>query len=132
MVRREGHRGRLGEALQGHLPGGGRPVKGPALVRDRAIIKEGKPGFAVAGHPGTVFAVRDGILYYADFSPARTGCALVAYDLKKGKQLWKAALKGLGPISHFRYHNAVNLDLDGAPCASTATRAPAATSSSWR
>jgi hypothetical protein len=76
------------------------------------VTRDGKQVFAVEGHAGTVFAVRDSVLYYADFSAARSGCAVVAHDLKRGKQLWKVALKGLGPISHFRYHNAINLDVD--------------------
>jgi hypothetical protein len=77
------------------------------------ITRGGKQVFTVKGHAGTVFAVRDDILYSASFSPLSTGCAVVAYDLKKRKELWKAPLKGIGPIAHSRYHNAANLDLDG-------------------
>ena len=76
------------------------------------IVKDGAAVHSFGGHKRTVFAVRDGVLYYADFGPISSGCAVVAYDLKAKKQLWKAPLKGLGPIGHSRYSNAVNLDLD--------------------
>jgi hypothetical protein len=76
------------------------------------IRKDGSVAHSFGGHTRTVFAVRDDVLYYADFGPITSGCAVVAYDLKAKKQLWKAKLKGLGPIGHSRYQNAVNLDLD--------------------
>ena len=76
------------------------------------ILKDGGVVHFFEGHKGTVFAVGDGVLYYADFGPITSGCAVVAYDLKAKKQLWKAGLKGLGPIGHSRYSNAVNLGLD--------------------
>jgi hypothetical protein len=76
------------------------------------ILRDGVAVHTFGGHKRTVFTVRDGVLYYADFGPISSGCAVVAYDLKAKKQLWKARLKGLGPIGHSRYSNAVNLDLD--------------------
>ena len=36
---------------------------------------------------------------------------VVAYDLKKQKQVWKTPLKGLGLIDHFGYSNALNLEV---------------------
>jgi hypothetical protein len=50
------------------------------------------------------------MLYYADYSPGSSGCALVAVDLKTGKQMWKSGLQGLGPIAHTRYRNSVTLE----------------------
>jgi hypothetical protein len=76
------------------------------------IVLDGAVIHSFGGHWRTVFAVRDDVLYYADFGPISSGCAVVAYDLKAKKQLWKARLKGLGPIGHSRYSNAVNLDLE--------------------
>jgi hypothetical protein len=79
-----------------------------------AVIRVRKDGAAVhsfEGHVGTVFAVRDDTLYYTDFSRAATGCGVIAYDLRQKKQLWRARLKGLGPVAHKDYRNAVNLDL---------------------
>lgn len=57
------------------------------------------------------FAQRDGVLYYADFHPIASRCAVVAIDLKAKKQLWKSDLKGLGPISHSKYRNDVRLEV---------------------
>jgi hypothetical protein len=76
------------------------------------IVKDGRVVHFFEGHPRTVFAVRHDVLYYADFGRASTGCAVVACDLRAGKQLWKARLKGLGPIAHKDYRNDVNLDLE--------------------
>ena len=64
------------------------------------------------GHTGTPFVVQGLTVYYADYHQMSTGCVVVAMDLKTGKQLWKKNLKGLGPISHFKYYNSVALDLD--------------------
>jgi hypothetical protein len=64
------------------------------------------------GHSGTPFVVQGLTLYYADYHQMSTGCAVVAMDLKTGKQLWRTTLKGLGPVKHFKYYNAVALDVD--------------------
>jgi hypothetical protein len=64
------------------------------------------------GHTGTPFVVQGLTVYYADFHQMSTGCELVALDLKTGKRLWKTTLRGLGPIKHFKYFNAVALELD--------------------
>ena len=67
--------------------------------------------FSVEGHEGTVFAGKDNVVYYADYSPNASGCSVIAYDLKAKKQVWKTSLKGLGPIRHTRYSNRVILDI---------------------
>jgi hypothetical protein len=67
--------------------------------------------FTIEGHAETVFAGRDNVVYYADFSQAASGCVVIAYDLGTKKQLWKTNLKGLGPIGHTRYRNRVTLDI---------------------
>jgi hypothetical protein len=82
---------------------------GDVLLR---IVKDGAVVHFFEAHQRTAFAVRDDVLYYADFQPSCTGCAVVAHDLRRKKQLWKADLKGLGPISHRKYRNSVNLDLE--------------------
>ena len=61
----------------------------------------------IAGHAGTSFVTDGTIVYYADYHPISTGCSLIAYDLMAKKQLWKTALKGLGPIDHTKYRNRV-------------------------
>jgi hypothetical protein len=68
--------------------------------------------FTIEGHSGTSFAGDKLVVWYADYSYGSSGCALVAYDLEAGKQLWKTPLKGLGPIAHFRYRNDVVIELD--------------------
>ena len=65
------------------------------------------------GHRDTPFVVVGKVLYYADYSPWSDGCAVVAYDLANNKQLWKTQLQAIGPIDHTKYHNAVEMDLDG-------------------
>jgi hypothetical protein len=67
--------------------------------------------FTVEGHEGTVFAGKDNVVYYAEYSLIASGCSVIAYDLKAKKQLWKTSLKGLGPIKHTRYTNQVILDI---------------------
>ena len=66
---------------------------------------------SILGHAGTVFGERNNVVYYADFTPHSSGCTVIAYDMKAKKQLWKTDLKGLGPISHTKYHNAVILEV---------------------
>ena len=103
------------ESCAKHLKG---DYKAEVEARDKfggvviRIVKDGAVVHSFEGHTRTVFAVRDGVLYYADFGRASTGCAVVACDLRKQKQLWKTRLKGLGPIAHKDYRNDVNLDLD--------------------
>jgi hypothetical protein len=82
---------------------------GGARIR---VVKDGNVVHFFDGHLRTVFAVRDDVLYYADYHPSSSGCAVVAFDLRQKKQLWKAQLKGLGGVDHSKYHNAVNLDLE--------------------
>jgi len=65
----------------------------------------------VEGHAGTVFAGLKDVVFYADFSANSSGCCVVAYNLKEKKQLWRTALKGLGPIEHFKYRNEVILEI---------------------
>ena len=79
------------------------------------ILDEKKVLDSFEGHSETVFAVAGGVLYRAEFNPFASGCTIIAWDLKAGKQLWKSQLKGLGPIAHTEYRNRVILDVaDGA------------------
>jgi hypothetical protein len=74
------------------------------------LLDDGKEVFGCVGHYGSVFALSGDVLAYADFGPGRSGCSVIAYDLKQKKQLWKTDLKGLGSIPHSRYANSVNLE----------------------
>jgi hypothetical protein len=75
------------------------------------LLDNGKEVVAWEGHYRSVFTSNGNVLVYAVFGPSRTGCAVVAYDLKSQKQLWKTDLKGIGPIDHFQYSNSVNLEI---------------------
>jgi hypothetical protein len=89
-------------------PGG---TFGRVVIR---VVKVGAVVHSFEGHTRTVFAVRDDVLYSAVFHPSSSGCAVVAFDLKAKKQLWKTYLKGLVERRpHSAYRNAVLLDLDG-------------------
>ena len=46
---------------------------------------------------------------YSNHRAIATDCSLVAYDLKRRSQLWKAHLKGVGPLGHSKYRNRINL-----------------------
>ena len=48
--------------------------------------------------------------YRAEFHPHASGCAVVAYDLKARRQIWRSELKGLGPVDHSKYFNAVRVE----------------------
>jgi len=55
-----------------------------------------------------------GVQYRAEFHPHSSGCAVMACDLKSGGPLWRSQLKGLGPIDHSKYFNAVRVEpVDG-------------------
>jgi hypothetical protein len=79
----------------------------------RFCKEPGKPILALEGHHASAFLGKDGVLYFADFNPSSSGCALVAFDLADKKELWKTHLKGLGPIEHTKYSNRVALDFVG-------------------
>jgi len=63
------------------------------------------------GHSQSVFRIGDNTLYFAHFSPTRTGCAVAAYDLNDAKEIWRTPLEGLGKISHEQYRNRITIDL---------------------
>jgi hypothetical protein len=54
-----------------------------------------------------VALVRDGVVFRADYDQITSGCTIVAVNLKAGRELWRATLRGLGPIDHSKYHNRV-------------------------
>jgi hypothetical protein len=75
------------------------------------VRADGKPVYSWEGYAGSVFAGKGGVIYRAHFHPSASGCDVIAYDLRARKEVWKTHLRGLGPIAHFRYRNAVTLDL---------------------
>jgi outer membrane protein assembly factor BamB len=51
-------------------------------------------------------------LYYAEYSFSTTGCTVVAFDLEKGKELWRTKLMALGSIAHSQYLNRAAIDVN--------------------
>jgi hypothetical protein len=74
------------------------------------IIRAGKQLSAWEDRGAGAYLARHDVLYRADYGPISSGCAIIAFDLKAGKDLWKSSLKGLGPIKHSKYHNRVWMD----------------------
>jgi hypothetical protein len=64
-------------------------------------------------HPNTVFTRLGDVLYLADYHPIASGCAVVAYDLKARRPLWRTHLQGIGPVKHSKYRNRVRIETDG-------------------
>jgi hypothetical protein len=64
-------------------------------------------------HLDTVFVQVGDVLFVTDFSPTRMGCAVVAFDLKKRKELWRTELNGNPPGFHSEYRHQVNIADDG-------------------
>ena len=54
-------------------------------------------------------AIDGGTLYSARYSDIATGCMLHAFDAQTGRHRWTVGLDGLGPISHSKYYNLVQL-----------------------
>jgi len=89
----------------------GDPTRGEVELK---VAKGGKP-VALLAHSHAAFAVREGVLYFAGFSPYATGCKVTAYDLESGKNLWDQPLEGIGPMAHFKYSNRVILVVEKHP-----------------
>jgi hypothetical protein len=100
-------------------------ISGGERTDDVAITDHGRIlcSWHERGHG--VALVRDGILYRADYEPMATGCAIIAFDLKAGQELWTATLKGLGPIEHSKYHNWVWMERIGDSVVAVYGREPA-------
>lgn len=77
------------------------------------ILNQGQEVGSWKVHLDTVFTQYGEVLYLADYSPIASGCTIVAHDLKQRKELWKTNLIGLGPVSHSKYHNYVDLEVEG-------------------
>jgi hypothetical protein len=73
--------------------------------------KDGRTIYEFEGHYASGFVGKGGQLYYTEYHPSASGCALVAVDLANGKCLWKTQLEGLGPIDHTKYRNLVILEM---------------------
>jgi len=94
------------ELIQPKKAGG---IGTPVVIR---FTDAGRLAFSYTGSVWTVFVVDRDTVYYADFSPIRTGCAIVAFDLNGGKEVWRTDLAGLGGVTHSRYSNRVVVSLE--------------------
>ncbi len=63
------------------------------------------------GHSQTVFEIYDGVLYHADFSPAASGCRVVAFELRNRKLRWTTQLYAAGISLKPKPTNSVDLTL---------------------
>lgn len=52
------------------------------------------------------------VLYVVEHSGMASGASAAAYDLKAKTRLWHVPLKGLGPVSHSKYLNEVQVEYD--------------------
>ena len=86
-------------------------TKGMPWALTITLIRAGKPIYSWEGHEHSVFVVARDVLYYADFIPRRHGCAVIAYDLKSEKLLWKTDLWGIEVDGHSKYLNLINLEI---------------------
>jgi hypothetical protein len=77
-----------------------------------SFLKSQKVIFTFKGHKHSVFKMHGEVLYYPVFHFSSSGCQIVAYDLKRGKELWKTSLKGIGPVQHSAYRNLITLDVN--------------------
>ena len=81
----------------------------PFTVR---ILDKGQELYSFRAHDETVFTQLGNTVFVTDFSPIATGCRVIAYDLKAGKQLWKCSLKGNPPERHSKYRHQVTITVD--------------------
>lgn len=69
--------------------------------------------YSFEGHDETVLTRIGDVVFVAELSPIATGCAVVAFDLKQRKHLWRTVLKGNPPETHSKYRHQVILARDG-------------------
>ncbi len=77
------------------------------------FVRNGKVVLTLEGSLQSVFRIQKNALFFAHFTPTRTGCEVAAYDLASGKEIWRTKLEGLGRIGHEQYRNRVTIDLSG-------------------
>jgi hypothetical protein len=94
-----------------------KPYSASLQVVDRdqmvEIATKGKKVLSIPTHEFSVFTIKDGKLYLAEFHFMASGCQVESFDLKTGKSVWKTPLKGLGPIAHSKYRNRVLIRFEG-------------------
>ena len=99
---------RLGDSYKVHID----PIPAKAGALTIKLKQEGRTIYSWEGHRYSVFVGAHNVLYRADFEPNRTGCAVIAYNLKGGKSLWKTHPWGVPVGAHSQYENRINLEID--------------------
>lgn len=84
---------------------------------DYRFVHKGREIISIRGHKHSSFCSRDNRLFFADYSPDMPGCAVVAYDLISGKELWKTKLHQEQPKAVSAYRNHVKVSLTSDPSA---------------
>jgi len=94
-----------------------RPPSNNFLPEDRLTIRildNGREVYRYGAHWQTVFTeVGQDRLFVAQFATAADGCTIVAVDLKRGKELWRARLKATSPRVYSKFSNRVTIETDG-------------------
>jgi hypothetical protein len=83
-------------------------LPGKFLLR---FLKNGELAAEFESKPSSVFVSAGDVVYFAEFSALRTGCTIIATDLKSRTLLWKCRLRGIGPTTHSAYYNLVLVQL---------------------
>lgn len=89
-----------------------RPATKPTAFGEHLVLVErsGKTLFSFEGHTESAFVFPSAhVIVVSLHSPIATGVKLLAYDLRNQKELWKSHLTGIGPVSHSKYRNRINL-----------------------
>ncbi len=73
-------------------------------VSDRDVL-------SFVGDWGAAFASDGKRFYLAKFHSDTTGCALIAYELATGKELWKTEMSHQRPFAHSAYANRVRVSM---------------------
>jgi len=77
------------------------------------ILRYGRTLHTWSADEYSVFAVAGGVLYRVGTSYSDPDCMVVAVDLSRGRILWHAPLRGLGPQITSRYWHRVNIVATG-------------------
>jgi hypothetical protein len=104
----------LNTHIRQHFGGYGVRVSGDAATGQDLLVdftRRGKTVLRQKAHNGSAFVAVDDTLFWADYLPTASGCRLQSYSLETGLRLWSTSLKGLGPVSHSKYANAVRLEV---------------------
>jgi hypothetical protein len=76
------------------------------------VVRDGRVILTLQGHFDSPLLIDGGHLYFADYSPASSGCAIEAYNLDTGNREWRTELHHERPGGHSAYSNNVTMGLN--------------------